>query len=39
MALPQGFAPIDFADYHRRTLPQLIASGRAELIDADAQER
>ena len=37
MALPQGFAPIDFADYHRRTLPQLIASGRAELIDADAQ--
>ena len=37
MALPEGFAPIDFAEYHRRTLPDLLASGRAALIGADAR--
>ena len=37
MALPEGFAPIDFAEFHRRTLPDLLASGRAALIGADAR--
>lgn len=36
MALPEGFAPIDFAEYHRRTLPDLLAAGRAALFRADA---
>jgi len=39
-ALPEGFAPIDFAEYHRRTLPDRLASGRAagrrRWIGADA---
>lgn len=34
MALPEGFAPIDFADYHRNTLPQRLASGRVARLDA-----
>jgi hypothetical protein len=34
MALPEGFAPIDFADYHRHVLPELLARGRAALVDA-----
>ena len=37
MPLPDGFPSIDFAGYHRRTLPDLLASGRAELLGADAQ--
>lgn len=36
MPLPEGFAPIDFTQYHRRTLPELLASGRAALLDATA---
>ena len=36
MALPEGFAPIDFDEYHRRTLPDLLAQGRAALLDAGA---
>ncbi|MBY0277404.1 phytanoyl-CoA dioxygenase family protein [Candidatus Binatia bacterium] len=34
MALPEGFAPIEFVEYHRRTLPQRLASGRAGGRDA-----
>ena len=36
MSLPPGFAPIDFEEYHRRTLPELLAGGRAALLDAGA---
>lgn len=32
MPLPPGFAAIDFDEYHRRTLPALIAGGRGALI-------
>ena len=32
MALPPGFAAIDFAEFHRRTLPELLAQGRAQLV-------
>jgi ectoine hydroxylase-related dioxygenase (phytanoyl-CoA dioxygenase family) len=31
MALPAGFAPIDFQQFHRRRLPELLAAGRAQL--------
>lgn len=32
MPLPEGFASIDFDDFHRRTLPALLAGGRAALV-------
>lgn len=38
MPLPEGFPPIDFTEYHRRTLPELLASGRAALVVADAPQ-
>lgn len=31
MPLPPGFAALDFDDYHRRTLPALLAQGRDQL--------
>jgi ectoine hydroxylase-related dioxygenase (phytanoyl-CoA dioxygenase family) len=36
MSLPAGFAAIDFDDFHRRTLPELVASGRGALVARDA---
>lgn len=36
MPLPGGFAAIDFDDFHRRTLPERIASGRGTLVARDA---
>jgi ectoine hydroxylase-related dioxygenase (phytanoyl-CoA dioxygenase family) len=39
MALPDGFAPIDFEEFHRRALPDLLAAGRATLVDGGAKLR
>lgn len=36
MPLPAGFAPIDFDHFHRHTLPELLARGRAQLVASDA---
>jgi len=35
MPLPDGFAAIDFDDFHRRTLPALLAAGRGALVASD----
>lgn len=37
MALPDGFARLDFDEYHRRTLPDRITSGPSALLAAAAE--
>src|SRR5437899_12929870 len=37
MPLPSGFPPVDFEDFHRRQLPELIAAGRGALAARAAQ--
>jgi ectoine hydroxylase-related dioxygenase (phytanoyl-CoA dioxygenase family) len=39
MSLPEGFAAIDFDEYHCRTLPALLAAGRAAIVARAAEGR